>query len=68
MRILPSGKREAMFALYGFCRAVDDIADDLSRARAARCAELQRWRADIEAIFAGAPPPRLAGLAGRPRL
>ena len=28
LRILPEKQREAMFALYGFCREVDDIADD----------------------------------------
>jgi phytoene synthase len=28
MRILPKTEREAMFAIYGFCRMVDDIADD----------------------------------------
>lgn len=27
MRLLPQAKRHAMFALYGFCRAADDIAD-----------------------------------------
>lgn len=27
MRLLPKAKRNAMFAIYGFCRAVDDIAD-----------------------------------------
>lgn len=27
MRLLPKTKRQAMFALYGFCRAVDDISD-----------------------------------------
>ena len=27
MRLLPKAKRQAMFALYGFCRAVDDISD-----------------------------------------
>jgi len=63
MRILPRDKREAMFEIYRFCRAVDDIADDCSRPRQARQGELQAWRADIEAIFAGAPPRPLAGLA-----
>ena len=63
MRILPRNKREAMFEIYGFCRAVDDIADDCSRPRQTRHGELQAWRADIEAIFAGAPPGRLPGLA-----
>jgi presqualene diphosphate synthase len=63
MRILPREKRQAMFDVYGFCRAVDDIADDCVRARDTRHAELQTWRADIEALFAGSPPPALIGLA-----
>jgi squalene synthase HpnD len=63
MRILPRDRREAMFEIYRFCRAVDDIADDCSRAREARHGELQAWRTDIEAIFAGAAPRPLAGLA-----
>jgi phytoene synthase len=62
MRILPRRQREAMFEIYAFCRAVDDIADD-SGPRAARLAQLEHWRADIEAVFAGAAPPHLAGLA-----
>ena len=28
MRILPPEQRQAMYAVYAFCRAVDDIADD----------------------------------------
>jgi presqualene diphosphate synthase len=63
MRILPRDKRQAMFDIYGFCRAVDDIADDCSRPREPRRNELQAWRTNIDAIFAGAPPPSLAGLA-----
>jgi presqualene diphosphate synthase len=63
MRILPRDKRQAMFDVYGFCRAVDDIADDCARPRDERHAELQTWRADIEALFAGKPPPALFGLA-----
>ncbi len=27
MRLLPADKRQAMFAVYAFCRVVDDIAD-----------------------------------------
>jgi phytoene synthase len=63
MRVLPHEKRQAMFDVYGFCRAVDDIADDCVRARAPRHAELQQWRADVDAVFAGHPPPALEGLA-----
>lgn len=62
MRILPRPQREAMFEIYAFCRAVDDIADDPGP-REARRGELQRWRADIDALYAGAPPPQLRGLA-----
>ena len=63
MRVLPERRREAMFALYGFCRAVDDIADERGPATAAqRLAELERWRADVAAMFAGQAPVRLAGL------
>jgi presqualene diphosphate synthase len=62
MRILPRAQREAMFEIYSFCRAVDDIADDLG-SREPRQAALDQWRRDIAAIYAGAPPPQLAGLA-----
>ncbi|MFZ3310899.1 MAG: presqualene diphosphate synthase HpnD [Xanthobacteraceae bacterium] len=62
MRILPLEQREAMFEIYAFCRAVDDIADDPG-ARDARQAALEQWRSDIGSIYAGAPPPHLQGLA-----
>jgi squalene synthase HpnD len=62
MRILPPAQREAMFEIYSFCRAVDDIADDPGP-REARRGQLARWRADIDAIYRGAPPAQLAGLA-----
>jgi len=61
MRILPPLQREAVFQIYSFCRAVDDVADSIGP-RPARLAELQRWRADVDALFAGTPPPRLGGL------
>ena len=28
MRLMPARERDAMFAIYAFCRKVDDIADD----------------------------------------
>jgi squalene synthase HpnD len=62
MRILPRAQREAMFEIYSFCRAVDDIADDPGPREGRRDA-LEKWRADIDAIYAGAPPPHLLGLA-----
>ncbi|HTV27310.1 MAG TPA: presqualene diphosphate synthase HpnD [Xanthobacteraceae bacterium] len=62
MRILPRAQREAMFEIYAFCRAVDDIADDPGP-REPRRQALARWRADIGALYNGAPAPDLRGLA-----
>ena len=62
MRILPAAQREAMFEIYSFCRAVDDIADG-DAPRAERSAALAQWRRDIDALYAGSPPPTLASLA-----
>ncbi len=62
MRILPRPQREAMFAVYGFCRAVDDVADD-GGTRPERQRGLDRWRADIEALYAGRTTPATAALA-----
>jgi phytoene synthase len=58
MRILPAAQREAMFQIYSFCRQVDDIADS-DGPRDERLAALQQWRDDIDALYRGAPPPRL---------
>jgi phytoene synthase len=59
MRILPRDQREAMFQIYNFCRQVDDIADS-NGPRDERLAALQQWRNDIDALYQGHPPARLA--------
>ncbi len=61
MRILPRARREAIFEIYGFCRAVDDVAD-AHGPREPRLAALAQWRADVHALYAGEPPARLRGL------
>jgi presqualene diphosphate synthase len=61
MRVLPRAQREAMFEIYAFCRQVDDIADS-SGPRARRREQLERWRADIDALYAGTQVPRTQGL------
>jgi squalene synthase HpnD len=64
LRILPEKQREGMFAVYGFCREVDDIADDRGPATAAeRLTKLEGWRDDIAAMVAGRAPAHLAALA-----
>jgi squalene synthase HpnD len=50
MRILPPQQREAMFQVYAFCRAVDDIADG-NQPRPERLAELDQWRSSIAALY-----------------
>jgi len=62
MRILPPDQREAMFEIYAFCRAVDDIADDPGP-RDMRQAALEKWRSDLAALYAGTAPEPLQGLA-----
>lgn len=63
MRLLPRTEREAMFAVYAFCRAIDDVADEGELSRHERRAELDRWRSDIDALYAGEVPVRLSNLA-----
>ena len=63
MRVLPRAEREAMYAIYGFCRIVDDIADDLDRPIETRRAELGAWRGYIDALYRGETPAAAAFLA-----
>ena len=62
MRILPQAQRDAMFAIYGFCRQVDDVADSPGP-RDERFAELAAWRIDIKALYDGYPTARTRDLA-----
>jgi presqualene diphosphate synthase len=55
MRLMPRAQREAMFAIYAFCRAVDDIADDGDGTPSQQREQLQAWRDDIEALYTGKP-------------
>ncbi|MEF3367147.1 presqualene diphosphate synthase HpnD [Methylocystis sp. 9N] len=62
MRILEPPRRDAMFAIYAFCRAVDDIADDEGD-RALRRAALDQWREDLDELYAGRIRLRVGFLA-----
>jgi squalene synthase HpnD len=61
MRLLPTDKREAMYEIYAFCRAVDDIADG-DAPREQRRADLAQWRLDIDALYRGRPAARVIPL------
>lgn len=53
MRLMPAEERDAMFAIYAFCRKVDDIADDGIGTRAERHEKLEGWRRDLSALYQG---------------
>jgi phytoene synthase len=63
MKLMAKPEREAMFAIYAFCRAVDDIADSGVGTREERHAALDAWRADLEVLYDGGRPARAAFLA-----
>ena len=54
MRLLPQDRRNGMYAVYAFCREVDDIADDTSSPEHKKAA-LADWHAEIDALYARRP-------------
>ena len=52
---LPPAQRQAITALYAFCREVDDVVDETTDEAVARL-KLDWWRAQI-AVACGEPPP-----------
>lgn len=66
LRILPAAQRQAMFEIYAFCRAVDDVADG-DAPHAGRLAALDAWRRDLAACYAGNPPAPLQPLCAQIR-
>ncbi len=51
---LPKERRDAITALYAFCREVDDIADECKDVAIARI-KLEWWRHELAQTFAGKP-------------
>lgn len=62
MRLLPARQRRAVFEIYAFCRAVDDIADG-DGDRRERLEKLEAWRQRIHALYDGRPTADCADLA-----
>jgi len=54
--LLPREKRDAMAALYAFCRAVDDVSDEDAVAPEKRREQLADWRQDIRAACENGNP------------
>ena len=54
--LLPRAKRDAMSALYAFCREVDDVADNEFAPLDRRRTQLAVWREDIRRACTGGAP------------
>jgi squalene synthase HpnD len=54
MQLLAVQRREAMYALYAFCREVDDIADGQA-SRSLKETLLSNWRSEIAHLYGGRP-------------
>lgn len=59
--LLPPAKRQAVRALYAFCRTADNIVDATDAPVAVRAARLAAWRA--RALAAAPPPDDLVAVA-----
>jgi 15-cis-phytoene synthase len=53
-RFLPRPRREAITALYAFCREVDDAVDECTDAGVAAM-KLAWWRGEVAALYGGRP-------------
>jgi phytoene synthase len=65
MRVLPPDRRHAMYAIYAFCRIVDDIADEEGSLEEKRLG-LAAWRDHIAGLYEGrteGPVTRVLALA-----
>ena len=51
---LPREQRDAMYAVYAFCREVDDVVDEVSDPSVAQM-KLAWWRNEIALTYEGAP-------------
>ena len=54
MKILPKDKRNAMYAVYAYCREIDDIADE-GGTQQEKLAALKDWREEIDRLYDGRP-------------
>ncbi len=67
MRLLPKDRRNGMYAVYAFCREVDDIADDTTPPEQKKAA-LTAWHAEIDALYGGRPRHLVARALSEPVL
>ncbi len=54
MRILPRARRQGMYAIYAYCREIDDIADEPGTPEE-KLQALAAWRREIDRLANGTP-------------
>ena len=59
MRLLSRPRRFAMYAIYAFCREVDDIADEPGEPETKR-RQLAEWRDELDRLYQGKPSHPIA--------
>jgi 15-cis-phytoene synthase len=60
---LPKARREAMYTVYAFCKAVDSAVDEPPAGSDPK-EELRRWRAELDLVYGGEPTwPLMISLA-----
>ena len=62
--VLPAAQRQAIVAVWDFCRAVDDAVDEAPAD--CRAAQVQSWREELARCFEGAGPATPQGRALQP--
>jgi len=62
--VLPADQRRAIVAVWDFCRAVDDAADEAGAGEGER--EVRRWRDELARCYAGGTPETPQGRALQP--
>jgi 15-cis-phytoene synthase len=65
--VLPPAKRQAIVAVWDFCRAVDDATDEIGEGDVVSAtAEVARWRDELARCFNGGQPETRQGRALQP--
>lgn len=64
--LLPRAKREALSAVYAYCRLIDDIVDSGSLSKDEARKMLDFWREEVGRLYAGRPTHSIAQALLRP--
>lgn len=65
MRVLSKEKRDAIYAVYAYCREIDDIADGAGDSHS-KLAALDDWRQEIDRLYQGQPTKITAVALAKP--